>query len=85
MATAETITQKLVTAFQPTEIDVQDVSHQHAGHAGWREGGGTHFDITMRATAFAGKSRVQTHRMVNTVLAEDLASTVHAVQLHLSA
>ncbi|MEK9849345.1 MAG: BolA family protein [Candidatus Puniceispirillum sp.] len=85
MATAETITQKLVTAFQPTEIDVQDVSHQHAGHAGWREGGGTHFDITMRAAAFAGKSRVQTHRMVNTVLAEDLASTVHAVQLHLSA
>jgi len=64
---------------------VQDVSHQHAGHAGWREGGGTHFDITMRAAAFAGKSRVQTHRMVNTVLAEDLASTVHAVQLHLSA
>jgi len=85
MATAETITQKLVTAFQPTEIDVQDVSHQHAGHAGWREGGGTHFDITMRAAAFAGKSRVQTHRMVNSVLAEDLASTVHAVQLHLSA
>jgi BolA protein len=85
MATAETITQKLVTAFQPTEIDVQDVSHQHAGHAGWREGGGTHFEITMRAAAFAGKSRVQTHRMVNTVLAEDLASTVHAVQLHLSA
>ncbi len=85
MATAETITQKLVAAFQPTEIDVQDVSHQHAGHAGWREGGGTHFDITMRAAAFAGKSRVQTHRMVNTVLAEDLASTVHAVQLHLSA
>jgi len=85
MATAETITQKLVTAFQPTEIDVQDVSHQHAGHAGWREGGGTHFDITMRAAAFAGKSRVQTHRMVNTVLAEDLAGTVHAVQLHLSA
>ena len=41
MATADIITKKLVAAFQPEAIDVQDVSYQHAGHAGWREGGGT--------------------------------------------
>jgi BolA protein len=84
MATAEMITQKLVAAFQPEAIDVQDVSHQHAGHAGWREGGGTHFDVTMRAAVFAGKSRLQRHRLVNDVLADDLAGSIHALQLHLS-
>ncbi len=84
MATADTISRKLIEALQPNEIDVQDVSDQHAGHAGWREGGGTHFEITMKAAAFAGKSRIQKHRMVNTILAEDLASSVHALQLHLS-
>ncbi|MEK9744528.1 MAG: BolA family protein [Candidatus Puniceispirillum sp.] len=84
MATAEMITQKLVAAFQPEAIDVQDVSHQHAGHAGWREGGGTHFEVTMRAAVFAGKSRLQRHRLVNDVLADDLAGSIHALQLHLS-
>jgi BolA protein len=84
MATADKITQKLVAAFQPEAIDVQDVSHQHAGHAGWREGGGTHFEVTMRAAVFAGKSRLQRHRLVNDVLADDLAGSIHALQLHLS-
>ena len=84
MATAEMITQKLVAAFQPEAIDVQDVSHQHAGHAGWREGGGTHFEVTMRAAVFAGKSRLQRHRLVNEVLADDLAGSIHALQLHLN-
>jgi BolA protein len=84
MATAEMITQKLVAAFQPEAIDVQDVSHQHAGHAGWREGGGTHFEVTMRAAVFAGKSRLQRHRLVNEVLADYLAGSIHALQLYLS-
>ena len=54
------------------------------GHAGWREGGGTHFEVTIKADAFAGKSRLQRHRMVNDILAEDLASSIHALELHLS-
>jgi BolA protein len=84
MATADTISQKLMAALSPAEIEVQDVSHQHAGHAGWRPGGGTHFEVTIRADVFAGKSRVERHRMVNAILAEDLAGGVHALQLHLS-
>ena len=84
MATVDMITQKLVAAFQPEAIDVQDVSYQHAGHAGWREGGGTHFEVSMQAAAFAGKSRLQRHRLVNEVLADELASSIHALQLHLS-
>ncbi len=84
MATADTIAQKLTARLNPQEIDVQDVSHKHAGHAGWREGGGTHFEVTIKAAAFAGKSRLQRHRMVNAVLADDLANSIHALEMHLS-
>ena len=78
-------TEKLKTAFDPRELKVRDVSHQHAGHAGWREGGETHFEVDMKADVFAGTSRVAAHRMVNKVLADELASNVHALQLNLSA
>ena len=85
MATADTIAQKLTAALKPQEIDVLDVSYKHAGHAGWREGGGTHFEVTIKAAAFAGKSRLQRHRIVNELLADDLVNSIHALELHLSA
>ena len=84
MATADTIAQKLKDALSPQHIEVEDVSHHHAGHAGWREGGGTHFTVTLKAASFAGKSRVQQHRLVNSILANELAGDIHALELHLS-
>jgi BolA protein len=84
MATADTIAQKLKDALSPQHLAVEDVSHHHAGHAGWREGGGTHFTVTITAAAFAGKSRVQQHRLVNTILSDELADDIHALELHLS-
>ena len=84
MAAADTIAQKLKDALSPQHIEVEDVSHHHAGHAGWREGGGTHFTVTIKAASFAGKSRVQQHRLVNSILADELAGDIHALELHLS-
>ena len=84
MATADTIAQKLRDVLSPQHLVVEDVSHHHAGHAGWREGGGTHFTVTLTAAAFTGKSRVQQHRLVNTILADELAGDIHALELHLS-
>ena len=84
MPTADTIAQKLKDALSPQHIEVEDVSHHHAGHAGWREGGGTHFTVTIKAASFAGKSRVQQHRLVNSILADELACDIHALELHLS-
>jgi len=84
MTMADAIATKLKDALSPRQIEVLDVSYKHAGHAGWREGGETHFEVTMTADAFAGKSRVECHRMVNHILADELASTVHALQLKLS-
>ena len=84
MASADTIAQKLKDALSPQHIEVEDVSHHHAGHTGWREGGGTHFTVTIKAASFAGKSRVQQHRLVNSILADELAGDIHALELHLS-
>ena len=84
MATADAIAQKLKDALSPQDIKVEDVSHQHAGHAGWRDGGGTHFTVIIKAASFAGKSRVQQHRLVNSILADELARDIHALELHLS-
>ena len=85
MTMADTIAGKLKQALSPREIEVLDVSHKHAGPAGWRDGGETHFEVRVRADIFAGKTRVECHRMVNAVLADELASSVHALQLDLSA
>jgi BolA family transcriptional regulator, general stress-responsive regulator len=63
---AETVTR----ALNPTELSIDDESHLHAGHAGSREGGETHFRIDVVSEAFAGKSRVARHRMVNELLAD---------------
>ena len=84
MATADTIAPKLKDALSPQHLEVEDVSHHHAGHAGWRVGGGTHFTVTIKAESFAGKSRVQQHRLVNSILADELAGDIHALELHLS-
>ena len=85
MPVRDTITKKLKDAFTPESIDVVDESHQHEGHAGHRVGGESHFRVYIVAQAFAGKSRVDRHRMINTILAGDLAGGIHALAIHAAA
>ena len=80
-AVAETIRHKLDAAFAPTRLDVVDDSDRHHGHSGAREGGESHFNITLESAAFAGVGRVQRQRMVYGALAEELAGPVHALSL----
>ena len=82
MSVQETISGKLADAFAPVSLSVVDESHQHAGHAGHRPGGETHFRIYIVADAFRGKSRLERHRMINAALAEPLAGGVHALAIH---
>jgi BolA protein len=81
MTVAQRIHAKLAAAFQPSRLAVHDDSHRHAGHAGARPEGETHFRIEIVAAAFAGQSRVARQRTVYAVLAEELAGPVHALQL----
>lgn len=81
MTMKDNITKKLTEAFAPLSLDVTDESHLHAGHMGHREGGETHFRVNIVSEAFEGKSRIDRHRMINELLAAELAGTVHALAL----
>jgi BolA family transcriptional regulator, general stress-responsive regulator len=85
MNTRDTIMQKLTRAFAPAKLEVVDESHHHAGHAGHREGGETHYRVHIVSAAFQGKSRIERHRMVNEILVAELKDGVHALAIHASA
>lgn len=85
MSVRSILEEKLRTAFAPEWLEIVDESHRHVGHAGHRPEGETHFRVAIVSAAFAGKSRVERHRLVNAVLSEELASRVHALALKASA
>ena len=77
----QSIRDKLTSAFQPERLEVVDDSARHAGHAGTREGGESHFNVVIVSDAFKGKSRVQRQRDIHNALSEELAGPVHALSL----
>lgn len=81
MEYATRIRQKLTDALAPETLDVADESGRHAGHAGARPEGETHFHVTIVSAAFAGKSRVERQRMVYGLLAQEMAERIHALGL----
>jgi BolA protein len=85
MSAKDLITNKLREAFSPESLDVTDESHLHEGHAGHRPGGETHFRVYIVSPAFQGKSRIERHRMINAILAEELAGGVHALAIRAQA
>ena len=72
-------------AFQPTRLDVINELHLHAGHRNSPGTGESHFRVLIVSPAFAGKSRLERHRLVNEALAAELKGKVHALALELHA
>jgi BolA protein len=81
MSLEQIISQKLTVAFKPLELLVENESDHHQGHAGDDGSGESHWRITITAQAFTGKSRVERQRMINEVLASELASEIHALAM----
>jgi BolA protein len=81
MTVADTMTRKLTDRFAPIRLDIIDDSARHAGHAGARPGGETHFSLTLVSAVFVGMGRVARQRLVYETLAEELAGSVHALSL----
>ena len=81
MSVAKIIEKKLTLALEPTALEIIDVSHLHAGHAGARPEGETHFRIKIASPQFTGMARIQCHRLVNEALAEELAGPIHALAI----
>lgn len=86
------ITEKLQAALAPIALEVVDESHKHAGHAHVLTRPGkagdsceTHFAIKVVSEAFAGKSRLDRHRTINSLLAAELTDSVHALAIEAKA
>jgi len=72
---------KLTEALRPTRLAIHDDSHRHAGHAGARTGGESHFRLEIVSSLFAGESLVARQRRVYVLLDAELRDGVHALQL----
>lgn len=78
------IRERLTLAFTPTELDIEDDSAKHAGHAGARSGGG-HFNVRIVSGEFSGKSQVQRHRLVYDALGDAMQQEIHALSIQAKA
>lgn len=76
--TVKSIIQAKLLRFSPTHLDVVNESFMH----NVPKGGESHFNITLVAEQFEGRTLVARHRMVNQALADELAGTIHALALH---
>jgi BolA family transcriptional regulator, general stress-responsive regulator len=81
MNVSDTIRAKLTAALAPEMLTIEDESSLHAGHAGARPEGETHFRVRIVSPVFEGASRVERQRRVYTILSDELQDRVHALAL----
>jgi BolA protein len=81
MTIADDMRRKLTASLAPLELVVEDESARHAGHAGARPGGETHFRVRIVSPAFDGLSRIARQRRVHEILSEELHARVHALSI----
>ncbi len=77
---SDVIRERLETALSPELIEIEDDSASHAGHEGAKAGGG-HFNLTVVAAAFEGKSPIERHRMVYDAMGEMMQHEIHALSI----
>jgi BolA protein len=81
MRVATAIRNKLETALAPDRLAVIDESHLHAGHAGAREEGESHFRVEVVSAAFEGLNRIARQRLIYKALAEEMQTDIHALAI----
>ena len=79
-ARVDMIRERLTEALAPTDLEIEDVSHEHAGHEGAKSGGG-HFNVLIVTEAFTGKSPVSRHRMIYQALGDAMRQEIHALSI----
>lgn len=84
MSVAEEIRARIEATLAPERLEVIDESERHRGHAGWREGGETHFRLRIAADALGPMSRIERHRAVHRALGPDLVARIHALALEIA-
>ena len=78
---AAEIDKRLREALAPTQLNVINDSDKHRGHAGHDGSGESHFTVEIEALVFAGMSRLERQRAVNTALGDLMKERVHALAI----
>ncbi|WP_299826885.1 BolA family transcriptional regulator [uncultured Roseobacter sp.] len=81
MSKRQEIEDRLREAFAPHMLEVVDDSESHRGHAGYPEGGESHFNVAIRTDQFKGMTRVARHRAIHAALGPQLISEIHALAI----
>ncbi|MGC8202932.1 BolA family protein [Aliiroseovarius sp. PTFE2010] len=81
MSMTDQIRDRLQAAFSPSVLEVVDDSERHRGHAGFQEGGESHFNVTISSADFADMSRIAQHRAIHAALGDDIMARIHALSL----
>ncbi len=81
MGRVEKIRENLLRALKPGHLEVIDESEKHRGHAGYQEGGQSHFHVVIQADSLRGLSRIARHRAVHEAIGKDLMTEIHALSV----
>jgi BolA protein len=81
MSITDRIHEKLSTNLSIKKLEVIDDSSKHMGHAGWKAGGETHFNVKIVSNDFSGKSKVARHKIVYSILQEEMQDKIHALSI----
>lgn len=81
MGVAAEMKQALNQALNPERVEIVDDSQSHAGHAGARPEGETHFTVTVVSSRFEGLTRLERQRLVYSALDRFLEGGVHALSV----
>ena len=81
MNRAERIKEIITTSLTPTHLEIEDQSESHKGHRGTHDNGETHYQITISTPFFNGKTRVECHRKINTLLKDEFQTGLHALSI----
>ena len=85
MHAVERAMREKLASLDPVALEVEDESAQHAGHAGSRPSGGSHWRLAIVSEAFRGQSAVARHRMVYEALGDLMKRDIHALKIEASA
>jgi BolA protein len=70
-----------LAALEPVQLELEDESERHRGHAGYQAGGNTHWRVTIVSARFAGQPVVARHRMVYEALGDLMQNPIHALAI----
>jgi len=81
MRIADQMATRLTEAFAPTLLEVHDDSEKHRGHAGYQDGGESHWQIVISSAHFDGMNRLARHRAIHAALGADIIGRIHALAI----